>query len=277
MCRYVNVMAAVAVFATAWTAGCGADQDVSTDEPSGSSAGPSAVSFADIVGQYPEPPPLTDSGNADAPVRGCVNVSGSPTRAVLDIADCSSPRATYRVIQRVVTPDQCIADADRPFYYRDAQAAWTACLDINWDSLYCIDLGAVVAKVSCDDPNAVTKAVRTAATHTRYGDSPSAPNPSNERKAFELSREQIPLLRRRLGASLRLSLRGGGFAGLADSDAGHDTSDHAAIGLVGMVREGIGRCGDRLVALGALDPGGAETRLIVFEGAAFVEFDDHAA
>jgi hypothetical protein len=65
--------------------------------------------------------------------------------------------ATYRVIQRVVTPDQCVADADRPFYYRDAHAQWTACLDLNWDSTYCINLDAVVTKVACDDPAATRK------------------------------------------------------------------------------------------------------------------------
>lgn len=115
------------------------------------------VSFVEIPGQYPQPASMTDSGAADAPVGGCVNVSGSPPRAVLDAADCTSPVATYRVIQRVITPGQCVADADRPFYYRDAHAHWTACLDVNWDNTYCINLDAVLTKVACDDPAAPRK------------------------------------------------------------------------------------------------------------------------
>lgn len=115
------------------------------------------VSFADLPGQFPQPATLTDSGSADAPVGGCVNVAGSSTRASLTVADCASPMATYRVIQRVLTPDQCVADADRPFYYRDSQAQWTACLDLNWDSTYCINLDSVVTKVACDDPAATHK------------------------------------------------------------------------------------------------------------------------
>ncbi|MUL78252.1 hypothetical protein FZI94_19625 [Mycobacterium sp. CBMA226] len=110
-----------------------------------------------IAGEYPTPPTLTDAGQTDAPVGGCVSPGGTPTQATLHLAGCTSPQATYRVVQRVITPDQCVPDRDRPFYFNDGHTEWTACMDINWDPTYCINLDAVVTKVACDDPNAHNK------------------------------------------------------------------------------------------------------------------------
>ncbi|MEH3131592.1 MAG: hypothetical protein PGN27_16715 [Mycolicibacterium neoaurum] len=154
----LTARAVMAMVLTVLVTGCGSDDlhPNSTPFATSESAEP-ARDLVDIPGQFPQPATMTESGGADAPVGGCVNVSGTPARAVLDVADCMTPLATYRVIQRVLTPDQCVADADRPFYFRDAYAQWTACLDLNWDSTYCIDVGAVTTKVACEDPAATRK------------------------------------------------------------------------------------------------------------------------
>lgn len=156
--RSQKVAIAVMV-AAAFITGCGSGE-ASPSEHSSTTAAPDRTSFKDIAGEFPQPATLTDSGATDAPVTGCVNVAGTPARAVLDLADCTTPQATYRVIQRVTTPDQCIADTDRPFYYRDTTIERTACLDLNWDPVYCINLATVITKVACDDPNAPTKSSR---------------------------------------------------------------------------------------------------------------------
>ncbi len=150
-----HVAAALSVIAVL-VAGCGAGHTPPSEQSTVNTT-PSPGAFKEISGQFPQPATLTDSGAADAPVGGCVQVSGTPTRAVLNVAACTSPHATYRVIQRVRTPEQCVTDKDHPVYYHDENAQWTACLDLNWDSTYCINLGQVVSKVACDDPNAHNK------------------------------------------------------------------------------------------------------------------------
>lgn len=136
---------------------CGAVDTVSSEgaDPAGDAA--PRVSFLDIPGQFQGPSALTDSGRDVAPLNGCVNVTGPNARAVLKPVGCASPLATFRVIQRVLTADQCVADVDRSVPFRDARTQWTACLDLNWDNTYCLDIGAVVAKVSCDDSAARRK------------------------------------------------------------------------------------------------------------------------
>lgn len=114
---------------------------------------PNRADFSMIAGQFPIPATTTRRGEKDAPVRACVNIAGTPARADLALVDCSSDLATYRVIQRVRTPSECIADADRPFYFSDGRDEWTACLDLNWDNARCISIDGVVSRVACDEPN----------------------------------------------------------------------------------------------------------------------------
>lgn len=110
-----------------------------------------SVDFANIPGQFPTPPTLTNIGQAEAPVGACVNLSGPAVKAVLTIVDCGSMQNTYRVVQRVNTPKEC-SDTDRPYYHNSSAAGqFTACLDLAWDSSSCISLGQPVTKVACSD------------------------------------------------------------------------------------------------------------------------------
>ncbi|AWG57203.1 hypothetical protein D2E51_04350 [Mycobacteroides abscessus] len=112
-----------------------------------------SVDFSNIHGQYPQPATLTDQGQEFAPVGGCVDLGGPQVRATISVVDCGSSRSTYRVVQRVNMPNECIGDSDRRLYQNSkAEGQWTACLDLNWDSTSCISIGAeVVKKVGCDD------------------------------------------------------------------------------------------------------------------------------
>jgi hypothetical protein len=117
----------------------------------------STPDFGNIPGQFPVPATLTENGSQTAPVGACVNVSGPPRDATLTIVGCGTRENTYRVIRRVVTPDQC-QDADRPFYSNTSNdGEWTACLDLAWDNNYCINISKQVTKVACDDPSAKDK------------------------------------------------------------------------------------------------------------------------
>ncbi|WP_078282876.1 hypothetical protein, partial [Mycobacteroides franklinii] len=101
---------------------------------------------------------MTPNGQSEAPVGGCVNVSGTPTHAELTLVDCGSARNTYRIIRRVNIPREC-GDADRPYYYNSkATGQFTACLDLAWDSQSCISItDPDVTRVSCNDTNAANK------------------------------------------------------------------------------------------------------------------------
>lgn len=113
-----------------------------------------STDFANIPRQFPTPGSLTPSGQAEAPVGGCVNVSGPLVNASLTVVDCGSGKDTYRVIQRVNVPQEC-GDADHSVYANSAATGqYTACLDLAWDTSSCISLGQPVTKVACTDTNA---------------------------------------------------------------------------------------------------------------------------
>lgn len=118
-----------------------------------------STDFSKIPGQYPQPAISTAYGQESAPVGGCVNVGGTQVRATISVVDCGSSRNTYRVIQRVNVPNECIGDSDRRLYQNSkADGQWTACLDLAWDSASCISISAeVVAKVDCDDKSTSRK------------------------------------------------------------------------------------------------------------------------
>jgi hypothetical protein len=35
------------------------------------------------------------------------------------------------------TPDHCVSDADNRYFHATSQTRWTACLDINWNTINC--------------------------------------------------------------------------------------------------------------------------------------------
>lgn len=131
------------------SAGCAGSDEPSATTPS--KARQESTDFSTIPGQFPAPASLTANGQAEAPVGGCVNLSGPLVNASLTVVDCGSPQHTYRIVQRVNTPNEC-GDVDRAVYNNSkATGQYTACLDLAWDASSCISLGQPVAKVACDD------------------------------------------------------------------------------------------------------------------------------
>lgn len=116
-----------------------------------------STDFSDIPGQFPAPAALTTNGQGEAPVGGCVNLSGPLVNASLVVVDCGSAQHTYRIVQRVNVPSEC-GDIDRSVYSNSkVTGQYTACLDLAWDASACISLGTPVAKVSCSDTAAPKK------------------------------------------------------------------------------------------------------------------------
>lgn len=144
---------------------CGCDSSTGPTIPAPATASSSSqalhqesTDFSNIPGQFPMPGSLTDNGQAEAPVGGCVNVDGPLVNASLTLVDCGSAKNTYRIIKRVNVAQEC-GDTDRSFYHNSkATGQYTACLDLAWDSSSCIGLGQPVTKVACTDttvPNRV--------------------------------------------------------------------------------------------------------------------------
>lgn len=130
-------------------AGCAGE----TSEPSSVESG----NFSEIPGQFPTPAVLTANGQAEAPVGGCVNLSGPLVNASLKVVDCGSEQHTYRIIRRVNVPREC-GDTDRSVYSNSrATGQYTACLDLAWDASSCLSLGVPVTKVACSDVSAPKK------------------------------------------------------------------------------------------------------------------------
>lgn len=125
--------------------------------PATASAQQDSTDFSSIPGQFPSPASLTANGEREAPVGGCVNLSGPAVNAVLTIVDCGSQQYTYRIVQRVNRSREC-GDADHSYYRNSKESGqYTACLDLAWDKGACLNLGRPVTKVSCDDPSAREK------------------------------------------------------------------------------------------------------------------------
>ncbi|WP_109559279.1 LppU/SCO3897 family protein [Mycobacteroides saopaulense] len=125
-----------------------------TETPSSSPGHRESTDFANIPGQFPTPGSLTANGQVQAPVGGCVNVSGPLVNASLTVVDCGSDKHTYRVVQRVNIPQEC-GDADHSVYANSAATGqYTACLDLAWEASSCISLGQPVTKVACTEANA---------------------------------------------------------------------------------------------------------------------------
>ncbi|SKZ39338.1 Putative liporotein LppU [Mycobacteroides abscessus subsp. massiliense] len=150
----------IAACALAFTAGCeqSASPPVSTIAATAATSPSTSTDFANIPGQFPSPATLTPNGQSEAPVGGCVNVSGTPSHAELTLVDCGSAQHTYRIVRRVNTPREC-GDADRPYYYNSkATGQFTACLDLAWDRQSCLSIADPdVKRVSCTDSNASNK------------------------------------------------------------------------------------------------------------------------
>lgn len=150
----------IAACALAFTAGCGqsASPPVPTIAATAATSPSTSTDFANIPGQFPSPATLTPNGQSEAPVGGCVNVSGTPSHAELTLVDCGSAQHTYRIVRRVNIPREC-GDADRPYYYNSkATGQFTACLDLAWDRQSCLNIADPnVTKVSCTDTNASNK------------------------------------------------------------------------------------------------------------------------
>lgn len=135
----------------------------------------SNVDFTSIPGQFPAPGALTSVGETRAPVGACVTMSGDLNNTQLEAAECTSLQANYRVIQRVSTPDQCVADADRRFYENSPQGQYTACLDIVWDGKDCYALEKFIRRVACAQSSGqqLQKPVKLITSTTNANDCPN--------------------------------------------------------------------------------------------------------
>lgn len=149
-----GVCAVVAL--TCWTvSSCGSPAEApSQTVPATASSQQDSTDFSKIPGQFPSPASLTANGEGEAPVGGCVNLSGPAVNAVLTLVDCGSQQYTYRIVQRVNRSREC-GDADHSYYHNSKDTGqYTACLDLAWDKDLCLNLGQPVTKVACDDPKA---------------------------------------------------------------------------------------------------------------------------
>lgn len=155
----MRTISAIACLCIVGVAGCGPSRSPSsTPLKSAPSAAQQSTDFSNIPGEFPIPPINTDNGQSEAPVGGCVNLIGPGINALLKLVDCGSPLNTYRIIQRVNTPQECVSDSDRTYYHNSKQTGqFTACLDLVWDGSSCISLGQPVTKVACNDPGAPKK------------------------------------------------------------------------------------------------------------------------
>lgn len=134
---------------------CGSTQSTTPSASTATASAHESTNFDAIPGEMFTPAARTDNGQAQAPVGGCVNLSGPPNDAVLTLVDCKSAQNTYKIVQRVNTPQEC-GDTDRSYYHNsDAIGQYTACLDLAWDNTSCIALGPPVSKVNCTDTTAV--------------------------------------------------------------------------------------------------------------------------
>ncbi|WP_444308616.1 LppU/SCO3897 family protein [Mycobacteroides abscessus] len=115
------------------------------------STSPSQVNFDQIPGQFPPQEPGIP-GASIAPVGACVSFEGPSNNATLKVVDCGSPSNGHKVIQRVITPDQCPADVAQKFYMNPDEGQFTACLDYAWNANDCLSIGKVTAvRAACDD------------------------------------------------------------------------------------------------------------------------------
>ncbi|SKG14150.1 Uncharacterised protein [Mycobacteroides abscessus subsp. bolletii] len=139
-----RIFAALAV--AALTAACNGGH-----EPDETPESTSQQNFNEIPGQFPAQASGVP-GASIAPVGACVSLDGPSTAAKLKVVDCGSPSNGYKVIQRVVTPDQCSTDADHKFYMYPEEGEFTACLDYAWSANDCLSIGKVTAvRAKCDD------------------------------------------------------------------------------------------------------------------------------
>ncbi|MBN9636481.1 MAG: hypothetical protein J0H22_15050 [Actinobacteria bacterium] len=80
-------------------------------------------------------------------------MDGPRSNPRLLVVGCGTKAAAYKVVQRVETPGQCVADVDDKFYNNPPGGQWTACLDYVWSSQDCLSvgLGYSAFRVACDD------------------------------------------------------------------------------------------------------------------------------
>ncbi|MFE3195441.1 hypothetical protein ACFXHA_41015 [Nocardia sp. NPDC059240] len=123
----------LSIMAGTLATGCSNEHTPSTRPTTGAPFMPPYV-FNPVV-QYPA---TADSPAPGGPRRGdCANISGTGTARTLEIVSCESGTAAYRVVQLADTPEHCIDDADNRYFHASAETRWTACLDINWNTINC--------------------------------------------------------------------------------------------------------------------------------------------
>lgn len=105
--------------------------------------------FDKIAGELPPSEPIA-AGAQLAPVGSCVSIEGAPAAPALTVVDCGSPKNGFKVVQRVATPNECVADVDQRFYLNPDGGQFTACLDYAWSNTDCLSIGKYTAtRVAC--------------------------------------------------------------------------------------------------------------------------------
>lgn len=152
--RAVVPVIAIITMAASPLVACGSSS-IPTNENPKASTSQNLPNFDDIPGQIPVNSVITPAGQAAAPVGGCANISGPRADSKLEIVDCTNPAASYKIVQRVSHPTECIGDVDKQYYHGSADGQWAVCLDYLWKSGKCLGVTKdLTARVQCDDHKA---------------------------------------------------------------------------------------------------------------------------
>lgn len=149
----ISAISVIAIAASPLMA-CGGNGAAEKAEPK-SSASPGTSNFDDIPGQIPANSTTTPAGQAAAPVGRCANITGPRADSKLEVVDCVSAGASYKIVQRVAYPTECVADVDKQYYHGGVDSQWAACLDYLWKSDQCLSVTKdLTMRVQCNDHKA---------------------------------------------------------------------------------------------------------------------------
>lgn len=110
----------------------------------------------------PAPPkPASVPGNSsgktfDAAIGECVTLEGTPSNPTINAAVCGSPASNFKVVDKVATHQECVADAD--IWYANTQngkETSALCLDVDWVVGGCVTTaGDWPLRIACTPGNA---------------------------------------------------------------------------------------------------------------------------
>jgi hypothetical protein len=86
----------------------------------------------EFAGYVPNQVPSSDSNQPD----GCVAIEGSGAAARLFSRTCGATDSTYRILDRVSSPEKCVGDADMTHLGDGAEGV--LCLDYDWTPGQCL-------------------------------------------------------------------------------------------------------------------------------------------